>query len=81
MPELCLNAICFASLGLALSEKQVPQVDVNTREATGLSEPLEPGFVRPRQARYQAALRPDMKCNNNSKAGTRTPPNRKWFSA
>jgi hypothetical protein len=22
---------------------------------------LEPGFVRPRQARYQAALRPDLK--------------------
>jgi hypothetical protein len=31
-------------------------------------ELLEAGGVRPRQARYQAALRPDMKCTTNSKA-------------
>jgi len=31
-------------------------------------ELLESGFVRPRQARYQAALRPDMKCCIHSKA-------------
>ncbi len=30
-------------------------------------ELLESGFVRPRQARYQAALRPDMKCSVNSR--------------
>ena len=29
---------------------------------------LECHTVRPRQARYQAALRPDMKCTHNSKA-------------
>ena len=29
---------------------------------------LESGFVRPRQARYQAALRPDMKCEIHSNA-------------
>jgi hypothetical protein len=28
----------FVSLGLALSEKQVPEVDVNTGEAKGLLE-------------------------------------------
>ena len=28
---------------------------------------LESGLVRPRQARYQAALRPDMKCFLHSK--------------
>ena len=59
MPELCPNAMFFVRVGLALSEKQVPQVDENTGEARGLLELLEPGFVRPRQARYQAALRPD----------------------
>jgi|SRR5580700_10816058 hypothetical protein len=31
-------------------------------------ELLESSFVRPRQARYQAALRPDMKCTIDSKA-------------
>ncbi len=31
-------------------------------------ELLESSFVRPRQARYQAALRPDMKCTIHSKA-------------
>ena len=31
-------------------------------------EPLDSGFVRPRQARYQAALRPDMQCTLDSKA-------------
>jgi hypothetical protein len=29
-------------------------------------EPLESGLVRPRQARYQAALRPDMRDSNSS---------------
>ena len=31
-------------------------------------ELLESGCVRPRQARYQAALRPDMNCDIHSKA-------------
>jgi hypothetical protein len=31
-------------------------------------ELLESSFLRPRQARYQAALRPDMKCTIHSKA-------------
>ena len=33
---------------------------------------LESRAVRPRQARYQAALRPDMKCSTNSKALSNT---------
>jgi hypothetical protein len=44
----------FVSLGLALSEKQVPQVDENTEEARGLLEPLKSDFVRPRQARCRS---------------------------
>jgi hypothetical protein len=31
-------------------------------------ESLESSFVRPRQARYQAALRPDMESTTHSKA-------------
>jgi len=36
---------------------------------------LESIGVRPRQARYQAALRPDMECTNNSKAYSASTPN------
>jgi hypothetical protein len=61
VPELCQYPMFFVRLGLALSEKQVPQVDGNTEEARGLLEALESVGMRPRQARYQAALRPDMK--------------------
>ena len=49
----------FGLLGLALSEKQIPQVSENTEESKSLLEPLESAGRRPRQARYQAALRPD----------------------
>ena len=52
----------FELLGLALSEKQVPQVIERTEKAKWPMEPLESVGTRPRQARYQAALRPDVKC-------------------
>jgi hypothetical protein len=47
-------------LGLALSEKQIPQIVENNQSGTERIEPLERTGVRPRQVRYQAALRPDM---------------------
>jgi hypothetical protein len=47
-------------LGLPLSEKQIPQV-VEILESGGKSkEALETVTLRPRQVRYQAALRPDV---------------------
>jgi hypothetical protein len=46
-------------LGLALSEKQIPQIVENTKKCGELKESLEPDGMRPRQVRYQAALRPD----------------------
>ena len=46
-------------LGLGLSEKQIPQIVENTKKCGELMEPLEPDGIRPRQVRYQAALRPD----------------------
>jgi hypothetical protein len=46
-------------LGLALSEKQIPQIVENNESGVKEMEPLEATGVRPRQARYQAALRPD----------------------
>ena len=48
------------SLGLALSEKQIPQIVENTEKCGELLEPLEGDGMRPRQVRYRAALRPDM---------------------
>ncbi|MGH9739747.1 MAG: hypothetical protein ACRD4X_14350 [Candidatus Acidiferrales bacterium] len=61
VPKVCQNAIFFGLLGLALSEKQSPQIIENTMKAKWQMEPLESVGTRPRQARYQAALRPDMK--------------------
>jgi len=49
----------LASLGLALSEKQIPQIVENNESRSEGIEPLEATGVRPRQVRYQAALRPD----------------------
>ena len=46
-------------LGLALSEEQIPQIVENSKKCGELLEPLEGDGMRPRQVRYQAALRPD----------------------
>ena len=44
-----------------MSEKQIPQIAENTEKPKYGMELLESVGSRPRQARYQAALRPDMK--------------------
>jgi len=49
-------------LGLALSEKQMPQVIVIVGNPRSQKEQLEAITLRPRQVRYQAALRPDVYC-------------------
>jgi hypothetical protein len=54
-------------LGLALSEKQIPQIADSTEQPKEGMELLESVGPRPRQARYQAALRPDMKYVIDSK--------------
>ena len=46
-------------LGLALSEKQIPQVVEKLESGDKQKEALERVVMRPRQVRYQAALRPD----------------------
>jgi hypothetical protein len=51
----------FTRWGLAVSEKQIPQLVANIAKGQQEMELLESSCVRPRQARYQAALRPDMK--------------------
>jgi hypothetical protein len=49
----------LSSFGLALSEKQIPQIVENNESRTDRMERLEAAGVRPRQVRSQAALRPD----------------------
>ena len=62
MPKVCQNPMFFDRLGLVSSEEHIPQVGENTERAKWLLVALESAVTRPRQARYQAALRPDMKC-------------------
>ena len=50
----------LSPLGLALSEKQIPQVVENLGSGDKRKEALERVVMRPRQVRYQAALRPDI---------------------
>jgi hypothetical protein len=49
----------LSRLGLPLSEKQIPQVVENLESGDKPREALETAALRPRQVRYQAALRPD----------------------
>jgi hypothetical protein len=58
----------LSPFGLALSEKQIPQIVENNESRTDRMERLEATGVRPRQVRYQAALRPDMSLCFESKA-------------
>jgi len=51
--------VLLQPLELASSEKQIPQVVVLVRNQKKRQEVLEATRLRPRQVRYQAALRPD----------------------
>jgi len=51
----------LSPLGLALSEKQIPQVVEKLESGNKRKEALERTVMRPRQVRYQAALRPDIR--------------------
>ena len=50
----------LSRLGLPSSEKQIPQVVENLESGGKSIEALETAALRPRQVRYQAALRPDI---------------------
>jgi hypothetical protein len=52
--------LALSRLGLLLSEKQIPQVVENLESGVKRKEALERAIMRPRQVRYQAALRPDI---------------------
>jgi hypothetical protein len=57
--ELCQNPSKRGSWGSVLSEEQTPQVVVFSGKPSEKGERLDRAIVRPRQVRYQAALRPD----------------------
>ena len=59
--------------GLPLSEKQIPQVVEKCGSGCKSKESLEGAVMRPRQVRYQAALRPDIYCSFDSKPLFRFP--------
>jgi hypothetical protein len=63
-----------------LSEKQTPQVIVFSRKLSEKGERLERACVRPRQVRYQAALRPDSNCCTDSKLLPKTSPPMEGFA-
>jgi len=51
--------MCCGRLGCPSSEEQIPQIVGKAEKARKGMEILEGNFTRPRQVRYQAALRPD----------------------
>lgn len=52
----------FMPLGLALSEKQIPQITENTEKPKQGMELLESVGPRPRQARYEPGSQREQKC-------------------
>jgi hypothetical protein len=47
-------------IGFTLNEEQIPQIVEKQKKPKLEIDSLEGLFLRPRQVRYQAALRPDM---------------------
>jgi hypothetical protein len=58
-----VKPLALSRLGLPLSEKQIPQVIEKLESGVKPKELLERVVMRPRQVRYQAALRPDFCCS------------------
>jgi hypothetical protein len=53
------NPVLLSSLGFGFERKQIPQVVENRESGDKRKEALERAVMRPRQVRYQAALRPE----------------------
>jgi hypothetical protein len=66
--------LALSTLGLPLSEKQIPQIVENLESGGKPKEALETVAMRPRQVRYQAALRPDMQSFYNTSGARRPSP-------
>jgi hypothetical protein len=57
--KLSQNPIVLTCFGICLERKQIPRIVGNVRKSSNAKEARESGRIRPRQVRYQAALRPD----------------------
>ena len=57
--KLSQNPIHLTQLGITFERKQTPRIVGNVRNSLNAKEPREADRIRPRQVRYQAALRPD----------------------
>jgi hypothetical protein len=57
--KLSQNPIVLTVFGFGLEREQNPRIEKNLRKTSNAMEAMESGSIRPRQVRYQAALRPD----------------------
>jgi hypothetical protein len=57
--KLSQNPIYLTRFGIRFERKQMPRIVGNVRKALNAREARESARIRPRQVRYQAALRPD----------------------
>jgi hypothetical protein len=57
--KLSQNPIGLTCLGICLERKQIPRIVENLRKSLNAKKTREADRLRPRQVRYQAALRPD----------------------
>ena len=69
----------FNRFELSLSEKQIPRFVGNVSSYKEWTELLESNGVRPRQARYQAALRPDSHIHSKGLAALGLPGSTLFF--
>ena len=57
--KLSQNPIVLSRFGIRFERKQIPRIVGNVRKSSNAKEATELDRLRPRQVRYQAALRPD----------------------
>ena len=57
--KLSQNPIVLTCFGICFERKQIPRIVGNLRKSLNAKEAREADRLRPRQVRYQAALRPD----------------------
>ena len=57
--KLSQNPIVLRPFGFGLEREQNPELEKTLGKTSNALEAMETGCIRPRQVRYQAALRPD----------------------
>ena len=57
--KLSQNPMVLIRFRIAFERKQMPRIEENLRKTLNETERMESDRIRPRQVRYQTALRPD----------------------